>query len=142
MFFIAKIENNDENLSSTELFEKLEIVLIERAKTFVSSASVGSNDNDNNNTQRIGSQSSAKKQSLVTNKNKKSTIQNRFILGQFYFEHVTNITNYITSQSSFLFIRYLIIREDMKKLMMFLIQSKNNLIQHCFNWVSFYMMIY
>ena len=93
MFFIAKIENNDENLSSTELFEKLEIVLIERAKTFVSNASVGSTDNDNNNTQRIGSQSSAKKQSLVTNKNKKSTIQNRFILGQFYFEHVTNITN-------------------------------------------------
>ncbi len=75
-------------MTSAELFEKLEIILIERAKTFLSSVTL--DNNNNNNFTRTGSSSTKK---TISNKNSKSTIQNRFILGQFYFEHVNLLFN-------------------------------------------------
>ena len=61
--FYLKIEEN-ENLSPNELYEKLEIVLIERTKPV-----------DENN-RKI---------------NPKVLVENRFILGQFYFEAVKKL---------------------------------------------------
>lgn len=63
LLLYLKIEEN-ENLSQNELYEKLEIVLIERTKPV-----------DENN-RKI---------------NPKVLVENRFILGQFYFEAVTKL---------------------------------------------------